>query len=164
MKIPEHEYKKYLEDVRKISEKNNVRECKLCTSLIADSLTYGRKASFGDSDICEICWDLKDLGEKFDYKNADFYAEDGFPFFVLDDGRIFDGDSWYPNVYEFFSNMATHGIEIYLETNKAIDLYKDWMGNLEPILNGQFPFQDSKLKDVYANKLVIKWESNGECE
>ena len=46
------------------------------------------------------------------------------------------------------------------ETNKAIGLYKDWMGNLEPILNGQFPFQHSKLKDVYANKLVIKWESN----
>ena len=55
MKISNHEYKKYLEDVKKISEKNNVRECKLCTSLIADSLTYGRKASSRDSDICEIC-------------------------------------------------------------------------------------------------------------
>tara|TARA_R110000824_G_scaffold43758_3_gene127666 strand:+ start:440 stop:622 length:183 start_codon:yes stop_codon:yes gene_type:complete len=55
MKIPDHEYKKYKEDIKIINEKNNVRECKKCTSLIADSLTYGRKASSRDSDICEIC-------------------------------------------------------------------------------------------------------------
>jgi len=122
---------------------------------------------FEECGICPRCEAYEDsflIQADFDYKNADFYAEDGFPFFVLDDGRIFDGDSSYPNIYEFFSNMATHGIEIYLETNKAIDLYKDWMKSLKPILDGQFPFQDSKLKDVYANKLVIKWESNGECE
>ena len=32
-----------------------VRECKVCTSLIANDRNYGRKASKTDSDVCEVC-------------------------------------------------------------------------------------------------------------
>jgi hypothetical protein len=40
---------------RKLTIKYNVRECKICTALIANNLDYGRKASKSDKDICEIC-------------------------------------------------------------------------------------------------------------
>jgi len=32
-----------------------VRECVVCTSLIANNLRYGRKASADSADLCEVC-------------------------------------------------------------------------------------------------------------
>ena len=32
-----------------------VRECVVCTSLIANNLRYGRKASADSTDLCEVC-------------------------------------------------------------------------------------------------------------
>lgn len=32
-----------------------VRECKVCTALIADDRAYGRKASRRDANVCECC-------------------------------------------------------------------------------------------------------------
>ena len=32
-----------------------VRECKVCTSLIASDGRYGRKASASDAEVCEVC-------------------------------------------------------------------------------------------------------------
>ena len=32
-----------------------VRECVVCTSLIANDLRYGRKASADSADLCDVC-------------------------------------------------------------------------------------------------------------
>jgi len=38
-----------------VREQYAVRECKVCTSLIANDRNYGRKASKAASNICEVC-------------------------------------------------------------------------------------------------------------
>jgi hypothetical protein len=38
-----------------VREQYEVRECVVCTSLIANDLRYGRKASADSADLCEVC-------------------------------------------------------------------------------------------------------------
>jgi hypothetical protein len=38
-----------------VREQYEVRECIVCTSLIANDLRYGRKASADSADLCDVC-------------------------------------------------------------------------------------------------------------
>ena len=38
-----------------VREQYEVRECIVCTSLSANDLRYGRKASADSADLCEVC-------------------------------------------------------------------------------------------------------------
>jgi len=38
-----------------VREQYEVRECVVCTYLIANDLNYGRRANAYDSNICEVC-------------------------------------------------------------------------------------------------------------
>ena len=62
MGIPIEEIKEFNNKWNNKVKEYNIRACRLCTALIADSRTYGRMPNKYDSTLCECCEDNQNKG------------------------------------------------------------------------------------------------------